>query len=88
MLFALVFFHATLLERKKFGSIGWNVSYFFTNGDLQICKDVLLNYLEASAKIPWDDLRYMFTDIFYGGHIGDDLDRRYIKTYAGELFNE
>lgn len=30
----------------------------------------------------------MFTDIFYGGHIGDDLDRRYIKTFAKELFNE
>lgn len=44
--------------------------------------------MEANPKIPWDDLRYMFTDIFYGGHIGDDLDRRFIKYYANELFNE
>lgn len=88
MLFCLVFFHATLLERRKFGSIGWNISYNFTNGDIIICKDVLFNYLEANQKIPWDDLRYMFTDIFYGGHIGDDLDRRFIKYYANELFNE
>lgn len=88
MLFALVFFHATLLERRKFGSIGWNIAYNFTNGDIIICKDVLFNYLEANQKIPWDDLRYMFTDIFYGGHIGDDLDRRFIKFYAMELFNE
>ncbi|CAL6039825.1 Outer-arm_dynein beta [Hexamita inflata] len=88
MLFCLVFFHACLLERRKFGSIGWNVLYNFTNGDLTICKDVLFNYLEANPKIPWDDLRYMFTDIFYGGHIGDDLDRRFIKVYANELFNE
>lgn len=88
MLFCLVFFHASLLERRKFGSIGWNIIYNFTNGDLTICKDVLFNYLEANPKIPWDDLRYMFTDIFYGGHIGDDLDRRFVKCYANELFNE
>lgn len=88
ILFGLVFFHACLLERRKFGSIGWNIGYNFTNGDLIICKDVLYNYLEANPKIPWDDLRYMFTDIFYGGHIGDDLDRRYIKTYALEVFND
>lgn len=48
MLFALIFFHAALIERKKFGSIGWNVGYNFTNGDLIICKDVLYNYLEAN----------------------------------------
>jgi len=88
MLFCLVFFHASLLERRKFGSIGWNICYNFTNGDLTICKDVLYNYLEANPKIPWDDLRYMFTDIFYGGHIGDNLDRRFVKCYANELFNE
>lgn len=82
MLYGLVFFHACLLERRKFGSIGWNNVYNFTNGDLLICKDVLYNYLESNPKIPWEDIRFLFTDIFYGGHIGDDLDRRYIKTFA------
>lgn len=88
MLYGLVFFHACLLERRKFGSIGWNNVYNFTNGDLLICKDVLYNYLESNPKIPWEDIRFLFTDIFYGGHIGDDLDRRYIKTFALEIFNE
>ena len=88
ILFALNFFHAILLERRKFGSIGWNTAYNFTNGDLTICKDVLFNYLEANIKVPWDDLKYMFTDIFYGGHISDDLDRRFIKAYANEIFSE
>jgi dynein heavy chain len=37
---------------------------------------VLNNYCEAgSDKIPWSDLRYIFGEILYGGHITDDWDR-------------
>lgn len=90
ILFGLVFFHAAALERRKFGSIGWNVAYNFTNGDIIICKDVLYNYLEAPGclKIPWTDLKYMFTEIFYGGHIGDDWDRRFCSSFANDIFND
>jgi hypothetical protein len=42
---------------------------------------VLYNYLEANAKVPWEDLRYLFGEIMYGGHITDDWDRRLCKTY-------
>jgi dynein heavy chain len=41
----------------------------------------LLNYLEAYEFIPWDDLRYMFGEVFYGGHITDNMDRRCCTTY-------
>ncbi|CAD1478086.1 unnamed protein product, partial [Heterotrigona itama] len=33
LLFALVFFHAILLERKKFQQLGWNVIYSFNDSD-------------------------------------------------------
>jgi dynein heavy chain len=37
---------------------------------------VLTNYVEmANDKIPWKDLRYIFGEILYGGHITDDWDR-------------
>lgn len=34
--------------------------------------------------MPWDDLRYLFGEIMYGGHITDDWDRRLCRTYLSE----
>ena len=50
-------------------------------GDLTISVNVLYNYLEANSKVPWEDLRYLFGEIMYGGHITDDWDRRLCRTY-------
>ena len=36
------------------------------------------------VQVPWTDLRYLFGDIMYGGHITDDWDRRLCRTYLGE----
>ncbi|XP_030817712.1 dynein heavy chain 17, axonemal [Camarhynchus parvulus] len=84
ILFALCYFHAAVAERRRFGTQGWNRSYPFNNGDLTVSVNVLQNYLEANAKVPWDDLRYLFGEIMYGGHITDDWDRRLCRTYLSE----
>jgi len=82
ILFALCFFHGVILERRKFGPQGWNVPYPFNLGDLTISVSVLFNYLDPSSQtVPWEDLRYIFGEIMYGGHISDDWDRRLCKTY-------
>jgi dynein heavy chain, axonemal len=66
------------------GKCLWGVFNVFKNfhyfillfpGDLNISVSVLYNYLEANAKVPWEDLRYLFGEIMYGGHITDDWDR-------------
>jgi len=54
-------------------------------GDLNISVSVLYNYLEANSKVPWEDLRYLFGEIMYGGHITDDWDRRLCISYLEEL---
>ncbi|XP_029686913.1 dynein axonemal heavy chain 9 isoform X2 [Takifugu rubripes] len=82
--FALCYFHAVVAERRKFGPQGWNRSYPFNTGDLTISINVLYNYLEANLKVPFDDLRYLFGEIMYGGHITDDWDRRLCRTYLEE----
>ncbi|XP_070581054.1 dynein beta chain, ciliary-like isoform X2 [Ptychodera flava] len=87
ILFALCYFHAVVAERRKFGPQGWNRSYPFNTGDLTISVNVLYNYLEANAKVPWEDLRYLFGEIMYGGHITDDWDRRLCRTYLEEYMH-
>uniref|UniRef100_A0A4W6EWQ5 Dynein axonemal heavy chain 11 n=1 Tax=Lates calcarifer TaxID=8187 RepID=A0A4W6EWQ5_LATCA len=84
ILFSLCYFHACVAERRKFGPQGWNRKYPFNTGDLTISVNVLYNYLEANAQVPWEDLRYLFGEIMYGGHITDDWDRRLCRTYLEE----
>jgi dynein heavy chain len=37
--FGLSWFHTVLTERKKFKTLGWNVSYAFNDSDYQVCED-------------------------------------------------
>ncbi len=92
-LFSLCWFHAVVCGRRRFGQQGWSRKYSFNTGDLIICSNVLRSYLDANEDVPWDDLRYIFGEIMYGGHITDAWDRRtcntYLKVYQNkELFND
>ena len=77
LLLGLCVFHACINGRKKFGNMGWNCGhlYGFTLGDLQQCCDVMINQLNARSgarcneQVPYRDLRYLFGEIMYGGHI-------------------
>jgi len=91
ILFGLCYFHSVMCERRKFGTKGWNRFYPFSMGDLRDSSIVLQNYMEtnqASGKIPWDDLKYLFGEIMYGGHIVDDWDRRFTSTFLDNLMND
>lgn len=39
------------------------------------------SYLNDNPQVPWDDLRYIFGEIMYGGHITDAWDRRTNNVY-------
>lgn len=80
-LFSLCWFHAVVCGRRRFGQQGWSRKYSFNTGDLLICSNVLQSYLDANETVPWDDLRYIFGEIMYGGHITDAWDRRICNTY-------
>jgi dynein heavy chain len=90
ILFGLCHFHSLMLERKKFGPMGYNMNYPFSAGDLRDSAQVLYNYLEGSSsvKIPWDDLKYIFGDIMYGGHVVDDWDRRMCEKYLNYFMKD
>lgn len=38
LFFSLCWFHAILLERKKFKMLGWNIGYDFNDSDFDICR--------------------------------------------------
>jgi dynein heavy chain len=83
ILFGLCHFHAVTIERKQYGPMGYNMMYPFGIGDLKDSASVLFNYMENSSggKIPWSDLRYIFGEIMYGGHIVNDFDRLMCNSY-------
>ena len=83
ILFGLCHFHAVMMERKLYGPMGFNMMYPFAVGDLRDSAVILSNYMENSGggKIPWHDLKYLFGEIMYGGHIVNDFDRLLCGTY-------
>merc|ERR1711871_537589 len=83
ILFGLCHFPAVMIERKQYGPLGYNMMYPFAIGDLRDSSTVLSNYMENSGggKIPWNDLKYIFGEIMYGGHIVNDFDRLMCNTY-------
>ncbi|CAN0055637.1 unnamed protein product [Heterosigma akashiwo] len=83
ILFGLCIFHAVMIERKMYGPMGFNMMYPFSTGDLRDSAVCLANYMEntGGGKIPWADLKYIFGEIMYGGHIVNDFDRLLANNY-------
>ena len=76
LLFGLALYHALILERRKFGAIGWNIPYEWMNSDLQTGMMQLKMYLEEQPNIPYETLNAVIGDITYGGRATDAWDKR------------
>jgi dynein heavy chain len=92
-LYVLAFLHAVVLERRKYGKIGWNVNYDFNESDFNISRRLLSLYLQKSFEdndefLPWGSLKYLIGDAMYGGRVSDDMDRRILVTYLSEYMGD
>jgi len=37
---------------------------------------------------PWDAIKFLISEVTYGGRVTDDFDRRLMNVYANEFFND
>jgi len=84
--FSLCLFHGVLLERRKFGPLGFNIPYEFTDGDLKICLSQLHMFLLEYEDIPFKVLSYTAGQINYGGRVTDDWDRRCLMNVLADYY--
>ncbi|XP_054451580.1 dynein axonemal heavy chain 1 [Pteronotus mesoamericanus] len=87
LLLSLCLFHGNALERRKFGPLGFNIPYEFTDGDLRICISQLKMFLDEYDDIPYKVLKYTAGEINYGGRVTDDWDRRCIMNILEDFYN-
>ena len=88
MLFSLSLFHSVVLERRKFGALGWNILYDFNESDLHTSIEMLNIMLNDSDDVPFFALRYLIAVINYGGRVTDNWDGRTLETVLDVFLNE
>jgi len=87
LLWGLCFFNAVILERRKFGPLGWNKAYEFSASDLSISMKQLTQFLDFYDEVPFSALCYMVAEANYGGRVTDPQDRRCISTLLEDYYN-
>jgi len=95
--YVICFLHSIVQERRKFGPLGWCVPYEFNNSDLEASLSFLEKHISANTMpgsssmnnpINWPTVKYMITEVQYGGRITDDLDGKLFKTYGNAYLND
>jgi len=88
MLFGCTLFHALLIDRKKFGAIGWtSPTYDFSDTDLFVTKDQLRMMIDEQDSLQYTVIRILAAVINYGGRVTDDKDERFIRTLVNRFLD-
>lgn len=88
LMFSLCLFHAVILERRKFGPLGYNILYDFNDSDLDTTLKTLKIMVGKYNEVPFGALKYLTAEINYGGRVTDPWDRRVVNTVLDIFFNE
>lgn len=86
LLFGLCLFNSVIHERKKYGTLGWNIPYEFNDSDLEVSILKLQMLLEEQDQVPWAALNYLTGEVTYGGRVTDDLDRRCLISLLRKFY--
>jgi dynein heavy chain len=87
LLFGFCFFHAVAQDRRKYGPIGWNIPYAFTNEDIMTCRRQLQFFVGEYEEVPYKVLTFLGAAINYGGRVTDSTDKRLIMSIINTFIN-
>jgi len=90
--------HSVVIERKKFGPLGWCIPYEYNYSDLEASLCFIEKYLTILLSVPqvsspnlpvsMSVVKYMICEVQYGGRITDDLDRELFIAYGDDYLKE
>jgi dynein heavy chain len=98
LIFTLSFMHSLVLERRKYGPLGWCIPYEFNNSDLE--SSILFVYKQFQKGFEVDDkapprtminfktLINVVSTILYGGRITDRKDGELFKTIIASYLDD
>lgn len=90
IVFGICMFHGVILERRKFGSLGFNILYEFSESDRECALRTFDMFVDREKRrdIPWQALEYINGEITYGGRVTDIWDQRCLKTILKSFSSE
>uniref|UniRef100_A0A3B3Z281 Dynein axonemal heavy chain 10 n=1 Tax=Poecilia mexicana TaxID=48701 RepID=A0A3B3Z281_9TELE len=87
LVYVLAFFHAVVQERRKYGKIGWNVSYDFSESDFFVSGARLTVLFFYFFDWLTNILKYLIGEVMYGGRVIDSFDRRILTKIFFLLYS-
>ncbi|KAK9478362.1 dynein heavy chain, N-terminal region 1-domain-containing protein [Lipomyces japonicus] len=93
----LAWFHGVVLERSRYGMIGWHNKYEFNNADFEFGWVVIDKWIDSDAQgrsnlapelVAWTAIKRVMTEIVYGGQVDDVHDREILKQLGDRVFTE
>ncbi|KAK7201652.1 dynein heavy chain [Novymonas esmeraldas] len=93
LVWTLAFYHGTVMERRRYRPLGWNISYDWGMADFEAGLATIRTALsrrsadDAGAGLPTEELCYMLGTIDYGGRVTDEWDTRCLHVLTRRFFD-
>ncbi|KAG5483353.1 hypothetical protein LSCM1_04900 [Leishmania martiniquensis] len=91
LVWALAFYHGTVMERRRYRPLGWNISYDWGMADfeagLATLQTALARCKDHGANLPTEELCYMLGTIDFGGRVTDEWDTVCLQVLTRRFFD-